>query len=61
MIVKQSRLAEKLTQKQVASYLGISTQSYQAYEAGIALPTLAHLVKLCEIFNTTPNDLLDFE
>jgi len=58
-VLKQLRLIENLTQKEVASKLSIATQSYQAYEKGISLPTLTNFLKLCEIFDVTPNDLLD--
>lgn len=58
--LKQLRLLEGLTQKQVAEKMSIRFQSYQAYEAGISLPTLKNLLKLCEIFDVTPNDLLSY-
>jgi len=58
-ILKQLRLCENLTQKQVARHLGITAQSYQAYESGLALPTLTNFIKLCEFFDITPNELLD--
>lgn len=60
IILKQLRALEGLTQRQVAEKMGIKYQSYQAYEAGIALPGMKNLLKLCEIFEVTPNDLLDF-
>ena len=58
VILKQARLAEKLTQQQVAAKLLITYQSYQAYELGIALPTLENFIKLCDFFDMTPNDML---
>jgi len=61
IILKQLRLLENLTQKQVASELKITTQSYQAYESGIALPTLSNFIKLCQFFDVSPNDLLDIK
>ena len=57
-ILKQARLAEKLTQQQVAAKLHITYQAYQAYELGIGLPTLENFVKLCAFFDMTPNDML---
>jgi len=57
-ILKQTRAAEKLTQQQVAAKLHITYQAYQAYELGIAFPTLENFVKLCVFFDMTPNDLL---
>ena len=61
LIIKQLRLNENLTQKQVARHLGIATQSYQAYETGIALLALTNFIKLCEFFDVTPSDLLDIK
>ncbi len=45
-----------LTQTQVAEKLGITYQSYQAYERGVALPTLQNFVKLVDLFDVS----LDF-
>ena len=57
-ILKQCRLSEGLTQKQVAFKIGITYQSYQAYERGIALPTLENFLRLCTFFDSTPNEML---
>jgi transcriptional regulator with XRE-family HTH domain len=54
------RKSDGLTQKQVADKIGITYQSYQAYEMGLSLPTLENFLKLCEIFDITPNDLLNY-
>ena len=59
--IKQYRVELAFTQKQVATKMNITYQAYQAYELGIALPTLENFIKLCEIFDVTPNELLDFE
>ena len=58
--IKQLRIDSKLTQKQVAEKIGITYQSYQSYETGITVPTLKNLLKLCEIFEVTPDYLLDY-
>ena len=58
--IKQLRLSAKLTQKQVAAQVGITYQSYQAYETGLTVPTLANFLKLCEIFDVTPDELLEY-
>ncbi len=44
------------TQKYVAEKLGITYQSYQAYERGIAVPSLKNFVKLADLFDVS----LDF-
>lgn len=47
-----------LTQKQVAEKLGIKYQSYQAYERGMALPSLGNFVKLADLFDVSLDSLL---
>ena len=63
MKIFQTTLAEqrklnKLTQKQVAEYLGITQPSYIRYENGQAEPTLANLVKLAVLFDVSVDYLL---
>ena len=57
--LKAERLAKHLTQKQVAEKMGISIQSYQAYEKGIALPTTINLLKLSFLFKVSIDDLFE--
>jgi len=58
--LKRLRQESGHTQKQIAEKMGLTYQSYQAYESGISLPTLNNFLKLCEIFDVTPDELLDF-
>lgn len=55
------RKAAGLTQKQVAENLGITAQSYQAYEYGSAVPTLQNFIKLTILFDISANELLGTE
>ena len=55
------RKSANLTQREVALAIGITSQSYQAYESGIAVPTLQNFIRLTILFDVTPNDLLDIE
>ncbi len=59
--IKMERLSNKLTQKQVASQIGITTQSYQAYETGEATPNLLNLLKLCVLFDLSLDELFEIE
>jgi len=59
--IKIERLSNKMTQKQVANAIGITTQSYQSYEANESLPTIINLLKLCVLFNTSIDDLFEIE
>ncbi len=46
------------TQKEVAERIGITYQSYQAYERGIAVPTLQNFVKLANMYEVSCDELL---
>ncbi len=52
------RKLNHLTQRDVASYLGISQPSYIRYENGGAEPTLENLVKLADLFDVSVDYLL---
>lgn len=57
--IKIERLSHKMTQKQVADSLKIKTQSYQAYEKNVSMPTLENLLKLAILFDVSLNDLFE--
>lgn len=47
------------TQQYVAEQLGITPQSYHAYEAGITIPTLPNFIKLARLYDVSLDDLLE--
>lgn len=47
------------TQKDVAEKLGIAYQSYQAYERGVAVPSLQNFIKLARIYDVSCDELLN--
>ena len=49
---------EKLTQQEVADYLGITRPAYTAYESGKDKPDFETLQKLATLFNVTTDFLL---
>jgi DNA-binding XRE family transcriptional regulator len=57
-ILFQLRTVQNITQKEAAAAIGITYQSYQAYEMGICTPRLEHFVNLCVFFDVTPNEML---
>lgn len=58
IILKELRTSNGLTQKQIAKNLGITYQSYQAYERKTAIPSLPILIKLAEFYDVSLDYLL---
>lgn len=56
--IKDLRKQYNYTQKYVAQQLGITYQSYQAYELGITVPTLQNFIKLAKFYDVPYEDLL---
>jgi len=52
------RKLNKLTQQNVADYLGIKQPSYIRYERGEAEPSLTNLCKLADLFDVSVDYLL---
>ena len=59
--LKIERTARNMTQKQMAESLGIKTQSYQAYERGLTLPSAENLVKLAIFLNVSIDELFELD
>ena len=59
--IKLERLSLNLTQSQMANKIGIKTQSYQAYESGLSLPSLENLLKICVLFNLSLDELFEIK
>lgn len=56
------RLREKFqySQYDLGRLLGVSKQAVSMYERGEREPNIAIILKLCEVFNTSPNVLFGF-
>ena len=52
------RTANGYTQLDVAEKLKITYQSYQAYERGIAVPTLQNFIKLADLYDVSLDYLI---
>ena len=52
------RTANRYTQLDVAEKLKITYQSYQAYERGIAVPTLQNFIKLADLYDVSLDYLI---
>lgn len=59
--LKAEREVCGLTQKSIATLMGISPQSYQAYEGGVAMPTAENLLKISIILEVSIDELFGIE
>jgi len=55
--LRKLREAAGLSQQQVADHLGISAAAYQLYEYGKRAPKNSRLLKLCELFRVSADQL----
>lgn len=56
--LKNLRMNKKVTQKQIADYLGIAPNNYQNFEYGQINPSYENLIKLADYFNVSTDYLL---
>jgi transcriptional regulator with XRE-family HTH domain len=57
--VKRARIAaEYPSAEQAAHDLGLEPPTYRTYERGSSLPNIEVLLRICDLFKVTPNDLL---
>ena len=56
----QLRKSKRVTQKDVADYLGISRQAYANYETGNREPDIGTIVKMAHYFEVSVDHLLGF-
>lgn len=56
--LKAERARRGLKVKDVAKRIGVSDNTISAWENGVSTPTAHHLMKLSELFNSTPAYLL---
>lgn len=59
--LKQIRIENQKTQKQIAIELNISRSTYNNYEQGVAEPDINTLKKIADIYHTTTDNLLNHE
>ncbi len=57
--LKNLRKQFEYTQSYVAAQIGISYQSYQAYEWGVTVPTLQNFIKLAKLYDVSLDELLE--
>ena len=57
---KKARLKSGLSQEKAGNAIHRARNAIKGYEEGISSPNPDQLAILCRLFNTTPNDLLEF-
>ena len=57
-IIRDLREDNDLTQSQVAEYLGTSQTMYARYEREASELPVRHLLKLCELYGVSADDIL---
>lgn len=55
--LRQARLSKLWTIEQAAERVGVSKSTYLRWENSVQLPHLSSLARLCDVFNTTPEQL----
>ena len=56
--LQEIRKKNNLTQEQVSQLTGLETKYISQIECGIAKGTINTMLKFCEAYNVTPNDIL---
>ena len=57
--LKTYRLQANMTQEQLAGHLCVSRQAVSNYEQGRSCPSIDTLARMCKLFNTSLDELLD--
>ena len=59
--IKIARKQKGLTQSQVAAILLMTQQQYSRFENGVFELNYQQIVQICEILETTPNELFEIK
>lgn len=59
--IKELRTEHNLTQSMLAQKLNTTQDTISLWELGKSYPDIQNLVKLCNLFGVTPNEMLDFD
>lgn len=58
--LKFYRSKYNFSQVEVANKIGVTQSCYSLWEVGKRLPDAKQIIKLCKVFDCTPNDLFGF-
>lgn len=59
--IRQARIAQNLTQMNLADAMGVSYQAVSNWERGNSMPDISKLEDLCQILHLSPAELLGME
>ena len=59
--LKIARKQKGLTQKKVASIIMMTQQQYSRFENGVFELNYDQIIKLCELYDITPNELFSLD
>jgi len=59
--LKNLRKFKKLTQEKLAEMVDMDIRQIARLEAGESLPSITTVLKFCDVFEVTPNDLLWYD
>ena len=59
--IKELRAKKGLTQNQIALQMQIKPNTVAAWELGYSSPECSRIPLLCEILETTPNELFEYQ
>ena len=59
--IRQARIDQNMTQKNLADAMGVSYQAVSNWERGNSMPDIAKLEQLCGVLHITVNELLGME
>lgn len=51
---------KNMNRKELGKFLGVSESTIWAWECGVHFPRISMFLKVCELLEVTPNDLLGY-
>ncbi len=60
-IIKELRVSKKITQEQLASFLGVTPQAISRWEAQVGYPDIENLPLLADFFGVSVDDLIGYK
>ena len=59
--IKSARKSKGYTQKEVAARLFMTQQQYSRFENGVYELSYGHIITICKLLDTCPNEIFDIE